>query len=464
LSGRSVAVKDTICTKDMKTTCSSAMLKEFQSPFDATVVSILRQQDAMLIGKTNCDEFGMGSHNLHSVHGPVVNPHVPPLTSVASGKRSAGGSSGGSAAAVAAGLCYAALSTDTGGSTRLPAAYCGVAGFKPSYGLISRWGVVSFADSLDCVGILARHSSEVKNVFGKHATAHPLQPDVLNLYDPKDPTSAPTEVRNAAKQDSMSFRDAVRNRQRLDGVRIGIPEEYFPKELEPSSLTTFKGLVQRLRTSGAQVSRVSLPNTRYALSAYYVIASAEASSNLARYTGVHYGTRVPASHSVDKKKTSNVYSHTRSRGFGHEVQKRILLGTYALSADAFDNYFLQAQQIRKLVRDDFERVLRHPSALSSPSKDATLRRSGVDFILYPTAIGSAPSLDEAKNMSELEVYLQDVLTVPTSLAGLPTLSVPIGLGDDGWPLGASLTGQWGHDESVLELGDIVERVSRESAL
>ncbi|KAI5122488.1 hypothetical protein M0805_001397 [Coniferiporia weirii] len=445
LSNVPIAVKDNICTKSFKTTCSSAMLQEFVSPYDATVVRLLREAGARIVGKTNCDEFGMGSYNVHTIHGPVVNPYQYRVDSASPSqreRRSAGGSSGGSAAAVASGSCFAALGTDTGGSTRLPAAYCGIAGLKPSYGLISRWGVVSYADSLDCVGIFAQKAKDILPIF-----------ETLSVHDPKDPSSMSDGVRKKASE-SISKSHLFRSQGSLNGLVIGIPQEYFPEELGESAIEPLRNLEERLRSAGAEVVPVSLPSTPYALSAYYVIASAEASSNLAKYSGIHYGLRVTPPPEADKQKVSNVYSYTRSKGFGHEAQKRMLLGTYALTADAFDNYFLQAQRVRNLVKEDFNRVFRAPNPLASSPK---IRHDGVvDILLHPSAVGTAPLLSETSELSTLEAYVQDFLTVPASLAGLPALSVPAGLGRDGWPLGVSVVGQWGHDELVLKVGDIIE--------
>ncbi|KAF8075164.1 amidase signature domain-containing protein, partial [Lyophyllum atratum] len=337
LSGRPLAVKDSICTKDMGTGCASEMLRDFKPPYDATVVRLLRDAGADIIGKTNCDEFGMGSMNLHSIHGPVINPFGSsaqyPIASSSSsalspdraGNCSAGGSSGGSAAAVAAGMCYAALGTDTGGSTRLPAAYCGVVGLKPSYGLLSRWGVVSFADSLDCVGVMASSVADTKRVF-----------DVLNVYDEKDPTASSPESRSLARAACEHRIEALKlSEGRLDGLRIGIPQEYFPAEMTSAVLQPLRRTVAWLRKKGAMIVPVSLPATSYALSAYYVLASAEASSCLARFDGVEYGLNIRPPPGMDLATTSSaqLYAHSRSAGFGKEVQKRILLGTYALSAE-----------------------------------------------------------------------------------------------------------------------------------
>ncbi|KAI0664525.1 amidase signature enzyme [Cubamyces menziesii] len=451
LSGVTIAVKDNICTKLLPTTCSSHMLENFTSPFDATVVSLISGNGATIVGKANCDEFGMGSLNVHSVHGPVVNPFG--LKSSLDGnhpaeRRSAGGSSGGSAAAVAAGLCDAALGTDTGGSVRLPASYCGVVGLKPSYGIVSRWGVVSFADSLDCVGVLGKDVSTVRRVH-----------NVIATYDTKDPTAAPPRVRSKAAHACANRLQEIGGSQ-LTGLRIGIPQEYFPAELQPAVIGSTRRVIEQLRARGATIVPVSLPSTPYALSAYYVISSAEASSNLARYDGIEYGLRVEPPPGANLTKTANVYAHSRSRGFGTEVKRRILLGTYALSADAFENYFLQAQRVRNLIKADFSRAFGVSSVLDGPECSAD-QRDGVDVILHPSAIQTAPSLPHSidgmtPGSASLDAYVQDVLTVPASLAGLPALSVPAGKGADGWPIGVSVVGQWGFDEMVLRVGEAVQ--------
>ncbi|KAI0358179.1 amidase signature enzyme [Trametes cingulata] len=452
LSGVTIAVKDNICTKALPTTCSSRMLENFVSPFDATVVSLLSDGGAEIIGKANCDEFGMGSLNVHSAHGPVINPFG--MKGALEGRpverRSAGGSSGGSAAAVAAGSCDAALGTDTGGSVRLPASYCGVVGLKPSYGVVSRWGVVSFADSLDCVGVLGKDVSTVRRVH-----------NIISRYDSKDPTAAPPHVRARAVQACRSRLEQL-NDGHWAGLRIGVPQEYFPTELQHSVIDVVRNVVEKLRAKGATIVPITLPSTPYALSAYYVISSAEASSNLARYDGIEYGMRVEPPPGASLIKTANVYAHTRSRGFGKEVQRRMLLGTYALSADAFENYFLQAQRVRNLIKADFDRVFSLPNPLST---DAPLRSApsdqGVDVIIHPSAIQTAPRLPDEKEggspqPASLDAYVQDVLTVPASLAGLPALSVPADHGSDGWPIGVSIVGQWGSDEMVLRVGEAIE--------
>ncbi|PPQ86108.1 hypothetical protein CVT25_003675 [Psilocybe cyanescens] len=430
LSGLTVAIKDNIATSRMPTTCSSAMLKG-------------------------------NSLNVHSVHGPVKNPVGLLQMNDPVEERSAGGSSGGSAAAVSAGMCDAALGTDTGGSVRLPASYCGVVGLKPSYGLISRWGVVSYADSLDCVGVLASDVHTTKQLF-----------DHIALYDELDPTSAPNEIREQASRHLAEKAFSTDSSLSiLKGLRIGVPQEYFPSEISPIITQHVRGVISQLKNHGAIIIPVSLPSTSYALSSYYVLASAEASSNLARYDGVQYGSYVKPPLGTDLTKTSKIYAHSRTANFGQEVQKRILLGTYALSADAFDNYFLQAQRIRQLIRNDFNRVFDIPSYFSdSPDHRHANTDQGVDVLIHPSAIRTAPLLSESKSHnSSLDAYLQDVLTVPASLGGLPALSIPIArVKDDGagskdekqWPIGVSVVGQWGTDQLILSVGEAIESLQQ----
>ncbi|KAG9014328.1 Trimeric GatFAB AmidoTransferase(AdT) complex subunit [Tulasnella sp. JGI-2019a] len=450
LSGKAIAIKDNIATSAFPTTCSSAFLKDFRPSYDATVVQLIAKAGGHICGKTNCDEFGMGSFNINSVHGPVVNPFCTNSSIGHDEDRSAGGSSGGSAAAVAADLCYAALGTDTGGSIRLPASYCGVAGFKPSYGIVSRWGVVAFADSLDCVGVLAKNTRRIREVF-----------DVIGKYDGNDPTSAPKDVRQRIQKRSSSrlAEWGTLQKGRFEGIRIGIPREYFPTEMQPSVRAQFRRKLQDLKAQGATIVPVTLPSTELALSAYYVLASAEASSNLARYDGMRFGTTVQPSDGTDLSQTSNVYAASRSDGFGPEVKKRILLGTHALTADAFDNYFLQAQRIRQVIKRDFDQVFNTPNLLRREADESSSDpdESKVDILLHPTAISSAPRLSEP--LKGVDGYLQDIMTTPASLAGLPALSVPSGFAEDGWPLGMSLVGQWGDDDLVLHLGESMEQTS-----
>ncbi|KAI0280068.1 amidase signature enzyme [Russula brevipes] len=444
LDGMTIAVKDNICTKNMPTTCSSAMLQSFRSPFDATVIQLLNASGATIVGKANCDEFGMGSLNVYSVHGPVINPYQHPSSAVEwheRERRSAGGSSGGSGAAVArACVMRKALATDTGGSVRLPASYCGVVGLKPSYGI--------FADSLDCVGIISKDVASASKVF-----------DALSVFDERDPTAARPAAREKAGDLCSEHLTEWTSSDSgdLTKLRIGIPQEYFPASLDSSILSPFRRVVRSLKKRGATILPVSLPNTSYALSAYYIIASAEASSNLARYDGVQYGLHVPLPPDSIARSPGEVYAHSRTAGFGAEVKRRILLGTYALSADAFDNYFLQAQRLRQRIRDDFMHVFRVPNPLT---RSADLNKDGVHVLLHPSTVRTAPHLDERDGLG---AYTQDVLTVPASLAGLPALSVPMAVGTegDGWPLGVSIIGQWGCEAMVLAVGATIEDTERE---
>ncbi|KAN0062488.1 Trimeric GatFAB AmidoTransferase(AdT) complex subunit [Thecaphora frezii] len=497
LAGWQVAVKENICVKHAKTTCSSRMLRDYESTFDAACVQRLRQAGAAIALKTNCDEFGMGSENLHSHHGPVrnpANPNAPRVRAEAESaawdletERVAGGSSGGSAAAVRAGLARIALGTDTGGSIRLPAAYCGVIGLKPSYGLVSRWGVVSYADSLDTVGLLGARLDDVERTF-----------DVISAPDARDPTCVDQATRQRADEvaEAALARSSGGGGGGVRGLRIGIPAEYFPAELHPRVLAPLRRAIERLRSQGAEVVPVSLATTPYALSAYYVICSAEASSNLARYDGVEYGHRASSLSSSSSSSSSspspsasssaspssteetgasgikgeqaNPYALTRSQGFGAEVQRRLLLGTYALSAHQFDNYFLQAARIRRQIQDDFQRLLRIPSVVHPPSSPLQREEGeGVDAILHPSAVDTAPTLakslglkrpsgEEGKGeMEGVASYVQDVLTVPASLAGLPAISLPAGEADDGWPVGVTVMSQWGCEKVLFRIGQSV---------
>ncbi|KAF5362481.1 hypothetical protein D9756_002206 [Leucocoprinus leucothites] len=461
LAGVAVAVKDNIATYDSPTTCSSLMLDGFTSPFDATAVKLLREAGADIIGKANCDEFGMGSLNKYSHHGPTINPYEHP--SGQTEKRYPGGSSGGSAAAVASGVCQVALGTDTGGSVRLPASYCGVSGLKPSYGLISRWGVISYADSLDCVGVLAKTVHDIRRTF-----------EVIATYDARDPTSANTNARTrsseAVEARLTRWTSDRKAGKPLHNIRVGIPQEFFPSELSSSIINPVRNVIRSLRDQGASIVPVSLPSTSFALSSYYVLASAEASSNLARYDGIQYGCHVRPPLGSDITKTSKNYALSRTKGFGPEVKRRILLGTYALTADAFDNYFLQAQRVRQHVRDDFNRIFSLPNFyFMDPVSQQQHQHSAdqVDILIHSSAIRTAPPIDDVDENKDddLSSYVQDVLTVPASLAGIPALSVPVPKRfldpqGDGWPIGVSVVGQWGSDELVMRVGKIVERLGQ----
>ncbi|GAA5849850.1 hypothetical protein JCM5353_001717 [Sporobolomyces roseus] len=460
LEGISVGVKDMFATSGdgSRTTCASRMLRDYKSPYEATVVKQLRSEGAIVIGKTNMDEFGMGSANVHSHFGPTLNPAGPEgvektIESAENEHRVAGGSSGGSAAAVSAGLCDFALATDTGGSTRLPAAYCGIVGFKPSYGLLSRYGVVAYASSLDTVGLMSQEVERLKGVF-----------DLLDKHDPQDPTSIPTFARDRATTTHESLRNRIGELSQskdkpLQGIKIGVPADLFPTSLlSPSLLPSIRATLTLLKDLGATLSSVRLKTAPLGLSAYYVLASAEASSNLARYDGTEFGFRAPDD--LPDETRTPLYAKTRTFGFGDEVKKRILLGTFALSAEAFDSYYLQAQRVRRMLQIELDSLFSssnpHRPSSSSPSSDS------VDFLIHPTTISPAPLLSSFTSpcsTSKQSSYVQDLLSLPASLAGLPAISVPVGKAqgeDKGWPVGMTFVGQWGNDRAVLDCAKIVE--------
>ncbi|KAK9723358.1 Trimeric GatFAB AmidoTransferase(AdT) complex subunit, variant 3 [Basidiobolus ranarum] len=406
LEGLPIAVKANFCTQDFPTTCSSNMLKDFTAPYDASVVEYIKEAGGLIIGKTNMDEFGMGSANTFSAHGITYNPATLKLRNDSSielneeNSRVAGGSSGGSAAAVATDMCFAALGSDTGGSVRLPASYCGVVGFKPSYGRCSRYGLVSYANSLDTVGILAKSVDNVEKVY-----------DVISKFDSRDPTAIPVDMRTKIDENRLKL-DLFKT-EGLQGLRVGVPEEYYVEELTQPSLDTWEKSIEYLRSQGATIVPVSCPYTRYALSAYYVLAPAEASSNLARYDGVRYGHR----DCENIPKPGELYSKTRDEGFGPEVQRRILLGTYVLTANAYDQYFLQAQRIRRLIQEDFNKVFALPNLLT-PGYSDDQSGPNVHVLITPAAISTAPLVkDYQTSNNPVDAYVNDVMTVPPSLAG-----------------------------------------------
>jgi aspartyl-tRNA(Asn)/glutamyl-tRNA(Gln) amidotransferase subunit A len=395
LDGIPLAVKDVFCTRGVETTCGSKILKGFVPPYDATVIAKLRSAGGVILGKLNMDEFAMGSSTENSGFFTTRNPwdlsRVP------------GGSSGGSAAAVAADLAAATLGTDTGGSIRQPAAFCGTVGFKPTYGRVSRYGLIAFASSLDQVG-----------PFAKDVADAALLLQTIAGHDPMDSTSATIPVPNYA--------DALR----LDvkGLRVGIPTEYFIDGLDPEVEAAVRAAIETLKDLGAKTESVSLPHTEYGLAAYYVIAPAEASSNLARYDGVKYGLRVPGARDL-----IDMYSRTRGAGFGAEVKRRVMLGTYALSAGYYDAYYGKAQRVRTLVLRDFQRAFER-----------------VDVIVAPTTPGVAFKMGERED--PLQMYLNDVFTIPVNLAGLPGLSMPAGFTQTGLPIGLQIIGK-AFDEATL---------------
>jgi len=417
LDGIPIAVKDLYCTKGELTTAASHILDGFNPPYESTVTNRLWQAGAVMLGKTNLDEFAMGSSNTTSFYGPVENPWRPQLQSQMEDNRPRvpGGSSGGSAAAVAARAALAATGTDTGGSIRQPASFCGIVGLKPTYGRCSRWGVIAYASSLDHPGPMARTARDAAIMLRAMAG-----------HDPKDSTSAPVPV--------PDFEAALTGDIR--GLRVGIPKEYrvdgMPAEIE----TLWQQGAEWLRSAGAELVDVSLPMTKYALPAYYIIAPAEASSNLARYDGVRFGLRVEGS-TLDE-----MYALTRAAGFGAEVRRRVLIGTYVLSAGYYDAYYLKAQRVRTLVMRDFATAFEK-----------------VECILTPTAPSAAFAIGE-KTEDPVAMYLNDVFTVPANLAGIPAISIPAGLSTDGLPLGLQITGRAFDEETVLGVGEVLERAAQ----
>jgi aspartyl-tRNA(Asn)/glutamyl-tRNA(Gln) amidotransferase subunit A len=412
LDGIPIAVKDLYCTKEVLTTAGSHILDGFCPPYESTVTDKLWKSGAVMLGKANLDEFAMGSSSTTSYYGPVENPWRRPGDNR---PLVPGGSSGGSAAAVASRAALAATGTDTGGSIRQPASFCGIVGLKPTYGRCSRWGVVAYASSLDHPGPMTRTVRDAAIMLRAIAG-----------HDPRDSTSAPVPV--------PDFEAALTGDIR--GLRIGIPQEYradgMPGEIE----SLWQQGVEWLRAAGADPVEISLPMTKYALPTYYIIAPAEASSNLARYDGVRFGLRVEGG-SLDE-----MYELTRAAGFGAEVRRRVLIGTYVLSAGYYDAYFLKAQRVRAMIMRDFVSAFER-----------------VDCILTPTAPSAAFAIGE-KSEYPIAMYLNDLFTVPANLAGVPALSVPAGLSDDGLPLGLQITGRAFDEETVLRVGEVLERAAQ----
>ena len=407
LAGVPVGVKDQIVTKGLETTCASRILQGFVPPFDATVVERLRAADAVIVGKCNLDEFAMGSTNEHSAFGPCRNPWD--LTRVP------GGSSGGSAAAVAAGLCVVSLGTDTGGSIREPASFCGVVGVKPTYGRVSRSGVVGFASSLDQCGPLGRTVRDAATLLS-----------VIAGHDPRDATSVDAPVPDYAAALS----------EEVAGLRIGVPTEFFAAGLDPDVEALVREALAVWERAGATLVPVSLPHMPHAIAAYYLIANAEASSNLARYDGVRYGRRAKLGGGDG---IAELYDRSRGEGFGPEVKRRIMLGTHALSAGYYDAYYGRAQKVRTLVRRDFERAF-----------------LGCDVVAGPTA--PVPAVPLGSRLDDpVQMYLMDVYTVATNLAGLPAVSVPCGFTADGLPVGLHVQGPPLAEQRVLDAAHAYER-------
>jgi aspartyl-tRNA(Asn)/glutamyl-tRNA(Gln) amidotransferase subunit A len=405
LEGIPIGVKDMFCTKDIKTTASSKILENFYPTYESTVTQNLWNDGAVMLGKLSCDEFAMGSSNETAAKGNVINPWSKTIP------MSPGGSSGGSAAAVAARSALAATGTDTGGSIRQPAAFCGITGLKPTYGRCSRWGIVAFSSSLDQAGPLTRTVSDAAIMLNSMAG-----------YDNKDSTSANLEM-----PDLTSYLD-----KSIKGKKIGIPKEYTQDGISEDIVNFYETSIQFLKDSGAEIIPVSLPHTKYALPVYYIIAPAEASSNLARYDGVRYGTRKEAE-SLD-----DMYELTRGEGFGDEVQRRIMIGTYVLSSGYYDAYYLKAQKVRRLIKEDFDNTFEN-----------------VDFLLTPSTPSTAFELGQKQD--PLTMYLNDIFTVPASLAGLPGISIPVGLDKAGLPVGIQLIANSFDEPNLISVAHTLEK-------
>ena len=405
LAGVPVAVKDVIVTKGVRTTCGSKLLANYIPPYDATAIERLEAAGGVILGKTNCDEFAMGSSNENSAFHPVHNP--------SDTSRVPGGSSGGSAAAVAAGMAVIALGSDTGGSIRQPASFCGVVGLMPTYGRVSRYGLIAFASSLDHIGPLARTVKDAAIVLGAIAGR-----------DPMDSTSANVSVPDYAAEIEKPVR----------GLKIGVAKEYFGEGLDSEVRKAVEAAVQKLASLGCEVVPVSLPHTAYAIPTYYIVATAEASSNLARFDGVRYGYRAR-----NASMLSDMYRRTRDEGFGAEVKRRIMLGTYALSAGYYDAYYLKAQKVRTLLTRDFDEAF-----------------SKVDAIVTPTSPTPAFKLGEKAN-DPLAMYLADIYTVTADLAGIPGISIPCGETREKLPIGLQILGRHFDEATILRLAQAYER-------
>jgi aspartyl-tRNA(Asn)/glutamyl-tRNA(Gln) amidotransferase subunit A len=413
LEGLPLGIKDLFCTTDVRTSAGSHILENFVPRYESTVSANLWRDGAVLLGKLNNDEFAMGSSNETSYFGPVASPW---RRRGSDAKLVPGGSSGGSAAAVAARLCVGATGTDTGGSIRQPAAFCGIVGLKPTYGRCSRWGVVAFASSLDQAGPFARSVRDCAILL--RSMAGP---------DAKDTTCADLPVPDYEQAVGASVK----------GMRIGIPKEYRMEGMHTEIEALWQRGAQWLKDAGAETVEISLPHTKYALPAYYVVAPAEASSNLARYDGVRYGLRVPGRDVVD------MYEATRAAGFGKEVRRRIMIGTYVLSAGYYDAYYLRAQKVRTLIKRDFEDCF----------------AAGVDAILTPTTPSAAFAIGEKGRADPVEMYLNDIFTVTVNMAGLPGISIPSGLDAQGLPLGLQLIGRPFEEATLFKLGAVIEQAA-----
>lgn len=425
LSGLRFVAKDNICTKDIPTTCASEILASYKPPFSATVVKLLQNQGLILVGKANLDQFGMGLSTLHSHFGPTLNPRAP--------NRICGGSSGGSAAAVAAGLAEFALGTDTGGSVRQPASYCGIVGFKPSYGRLSRYGVVAYGQGFDCVGILASTVDTVAKVYG-----------TLDEHDPRDITSMSSAMRTRI---ASIPRPLVATRT----LKIGIPEQFLLSEVQEETMTQVETVLRRLMDLGHTVVPISVPSMGRLLSAYYTLATVEAASNMSRFDGIRYGTSIETTPEL-LIPSDNLIRRNRSAGLGPEVQRRLILGNYTLSSESGDNFYRATKLRLRLVRE-FNDIFAMENCLTQlPGTE-----NGCDVLIGPTASGRAPLVDEYHEDVEqnfLNEYVNDVYTVPASMAGLPAISVPCSDQD----YGVQVIGQYGDDATVLSLAKLIEEI------
>jgi len=414
LCGIPLAIKDIYATRGVRTTCASKILENFVPPYDATVIATLRANGAVFVGKANMDEFAMGSSTENSAFGPTRNPH--------NVERVAGGSSGGSAAAVAADQCLGSLGTDTGGSIREPASFCGVVGIKPTYSRVSRYGVIAYASSLDQVGPFAKTVRDAAIILRDLAGA--------------DPLDSTCSARAVPDYEAALTGD-------IKGLRVGVPKEYFVTGIEPEVEQAVRDALKSYEAMGARMVEISLPHTSYAVAAYYIVATAEASANLARYDGIRYGLRVDGDNNIE------LYNRTRARGFGAEVKRRIMLGSFVLSAGYYDAYYLKGQKVRTLIRRDFERAF-----------------ESCDIIATPVAPTTAFALGE-KTSDPLQMYLSDIFTISVNLAGLPGISVPCGFNAHGLPIGLQLIGPPFGEEAILRASDALERtgtVRRRSAI
>jgi aspartyl-tRNA(Asn)/glutamyl-tRNA(Gln) amidotransferase subunit A len=409
LAGVPVGIKDVLVMKGAPATAGSKILKGYHPPYDSTVVAKLEAAGAVLLGKLNCDEFAMGSSNENSAYGPVRNPVDP--------ERVPGGSSGGSAAAVAANLAVATLGSDTGGSVRQPASFCGVVGVLPTYGRVSRYGLIAFASSLDRVGPFAANVRDAATVLS-----------VIAGQDPMDATSSAAPVEDYAAESEKPVKESGKA-----GLRIGVPREYFAEGLDPEVRAAIEKGIEALRAAGCVIKQVSLPHTKYAIPTYYLVATAEASANLARFDGVRYGYRSAASDTL-----ADMYSHSRDEGFGAEVKRRILLGTFALSAGYYDAYYLKAQQVRRLLAEEFLRAF-----------------ADVDAIVTPTSPVPAFKLGE-KTGDPLAMYLADIYTVTASLAGICGVTVPCGATKAGLPVGMQVLASHFAESTAFRVARAVE--------